>query len=320
MTAASYGGNRNFKPESKAPGIFAMNGAAGAIYPEDYNEAGSMWNHLERNNTDFYNFGFSIMFEPALYKAEFKYTGIKQFVNYPIPQPLFTRTSKMYPTYNTSIPDQFRIDQFKKEFDEKWIKTKDTMPEIITVIIPNDHGAGDRPEAGYPFKESYMADNDLAVGRIIEYLSRTPYWKNMLIVITEDDAQNGVDHIDAHRSVLMLVSPWVKRGYVGHVHYSFGSIFKTFWNVLDLPYLNQYDAGATDLSDFFTTVPNYTPYNALEVDSRVFNPQKALDPFDETFDWKSLEESPEMDNQKDMLRESKEEDAYRLENRQKKTN
>lgn len=319
-TAASYGGNRNFKPESKAPGIFAMNGAAGAIYPEDYNEAGSMWDHLERNQVSFYNFGFSIMFEPALYEAEFKYTGIKQFVNYPMPQPLFTRTSKMYPTYNTSIPDQFRIDQFKKEFDEKWVKSKDTMPEIVTVIIPNDHGAGDRPEAGYPFKESYMADNDLAVGRIVEYLSRTSYWKDMLIVITEDDAQNGVDHVDAHRSVLMLISPWVKRDYASHVHYSFGSIFKTFWNVLDLPYLNQYDASATDLSDFFTNTPNYKPYNAIEVDPRVFNPQKALDPFDEKFNWKSLNESPKMDNEGDMLRESKEQDEYRLENRKKEDN
>ncbi|WP_166965035.1 bifunctional YncE family protein/alkaline phosphatase family protein [Yeosuana marina] len=316
-TAASYGGNRNFKPKSKAPGIFAMNGAAGAVYPEDYNEAGSMWDHLERNHVDFYNFGFSIMFEPALYEADFKYTGIKQFVNYPMPQPLFTRTSKMYPTYNTSIPDQFRIDQFKKEFDEKWVKGKDSMPEMITVIIPNDHGAGDRPEAGYPFKESYMADNDLAVGRIVEYLSRTPYWKDMLIVVTEDDAQNGVDHVDAHRSVLMLISPWVKRDYVSHVHYSFGSLFKTFWNVLDLPYLNQYDASATDLSDFFTSTPDYKPYNAIEVDPRIFNPQKALDPFDEQFDWKSLNESPEMDNEEDMLRESKEEDRYRLENREK---
>jgi hypothetical protein len=317
-TAASYGGNRDFKSESKAPGIFAMNGAAGAIYPEDYNEAGSMWDHLERNAIRFYNFGFSIMFEPALYEAKFKYTGIKQFVNYPMPQPLFTRTSKTYPTYNTSIPDQFRIDQFEKEFDEKWVKGKEIMPELITVIIPNDHGAGDNPEAGYPFKESYMADNDLALGRIVEYLSRTPYWKDMLIVVTEDDAQNGVDHIDAHRSVLLLISPWVKREYASHLHYSFGSIFKTFWNVLGTPYLNQYDAGATDLSDFFTTIPNYKPYSALEVDPRVFNPQKALDPFDEKFDWKSLKESPEMDNEADMLRESKEQDEYRLENREKK--
>lgn len=317
-TSASYGGNRRFREDSKAPGIFAMNGAAGAIYPEDYNEAGSMWDHLERHNVSFYNFGFSIMFEPALYEDTYKYTGIKHYINYPVPQPLFERTSRTYPTYNMSIPDQFRIDQFVEEFDRKWMQGKDTMPELITVIIPNDHGASDRPEAGYPFRESYMADNDLAVGRIVEYLSHTPYWKNMLIVITEDDAQNGVDHIDAHRSVLMVISPWVKKDYVSHVHYSFGSLFKTFWNILGLPYLNQYDAGASDLSDFFTGKPDYSPYNALPVDARIFDPQKALDPLDEDFDWKSLEESPLIDNIEDMERESKEKDEYRLENREKK--
>jgi YVTN family beta-propeller protein len=317
-TAASYGGNRSFKADSNAPGVFAMNGAAGAIYPEDYNEAGSMWDHLERHQVDFFNFGFSVMFEPALYKAEYKYTGIHQYINYPMPQPLYNRSSRKYPTYNMAIPDQFRIDQFIKEFDEKWIETENTMPNFMTVIIPNDHGAGERPEAGYPFRESYMADNDLAVGRIVEYLSRTPYWDNMLIVITEDDAQNGVDHIDAHRSILMLISPYVKRDYVSKVHYSFGSIFKTFWNILGLPYLNQYDASANDLSDFFTDIPNYQPYSAIEVNKQMFDPQKALDPFDEKFDWKALEESPQIDNPVDMFKESKEQDEFRLENREKK--
>ncbi|MCB0611473.1 MAG: hypothetical protein KDD12_27365, partial [Lewinella sp.] len=228
------------------------------------------------------------------------------------------RTSKMYPTYNTAIPDQFRIDQFIREFDQKWMGGQDTMPQLITVIIPNDHGAGERPEAGYPFRESYMADNDLAVGRIVEYLSRTPYWKSMMIVITEDDAQNGVDHIDAHRSLLMVVSPWVKRDYVSHTHYSFGSLFKTFWNILGLPYLNQYDAGATDLADFFTDKPDFKPYNAIPADIRFFDPQMALDPFSEHFDWKAITESPEMDDVEDMMRESKEQDEYRLEDRERK--
>jgi YVTN family beta-propeller protein len=316
-TAASYGGNREFKFNSKAPGVYAMNGAAGAIYPEDYNEAGSMWDHLERNNIDFYNFGFSIMFEPGIYEEKFKYEGIHHYINYPLPQPIWDRTSKQYPTYNMAIPDQFRVDQFKKEFTEKWMNGQDTMPALMTVILPNDHGADDRPEAGYPFRESYMADNDLAVGRIVEFLSHTPYWENMLIVITEDDAQNGVDHVDAHRSILMLISPWVKKDYVSHVHYSFGSIFKTFWNILGLPYLNQYDAGANDLADFFTETPDFTPYNAIPVDAGIFDPQKALDPFDENFDWKALKESPVMDNKEDMLRESKEKDEFRLENREK---
>jgi len=210
-----------------------------------------------------------------------------------------------------AIPDQFRVDQFKKEFEERWMHGRDTMPSLLTVIIPNDHGANDRPEAGYPFRESYMADNDLAVGRIVEYLSHTPYWKTMLIVITEDDAQDGVDHVDAHRSLLMVISPWVKKDNVSHVHYSFGSIFKTFWNILGIPYLNQYDAGATDLAEFFTDTPDFTPYNAIPVDLRIFDPQKALTPFDEKFDWKALEESPVMDNKEDMIREREREDAIK---------
>ncbi len=304
-TPASYGGNRDYKPASKAPGSLGMNGSAGAIYPEDYNEPGSMWDHLERNKIDFFNFGFSVMFEPAFYDDSYKYTGIKQFANFPVPTPIFSRTSRQYATFNMAIPDQFRISQFIKEFEDKWMGDGKTMPQMLTVIIPNDHGANERPEAGYPFRESYMVDNDLAVGRIVEFLSHTPYWKNMAIVITEDDAQNGVDHIDAHRSLLIVVSPYVKKNYVSKVHYSFGSIFKTFWNILGLPYLNQYDAGATDLSDMFSGVPDFTPYTALAPDIRVFDPQKALSPLDEKFDWNSLKESPELDDPKEMVKEQK---------------
>jgi len=315
---ASYGGNRKYNPKSKAPGSLGMNGSAGAIYPEDYNEAGSMWDHLERNKVEFFNFGFGTMFEPAFYEESFKFTGVKHYVNFPVPLPMFSRTSKIYPTYNMAIPDQFRVHQFMKEFDDKWIKPKIEMPSIVTVIIPNDHGADERPEAGYPFRESYMADNDLAVGRIVEYLSHTPFWKNMAIVITEDDAQNGVDHIDAHRSVMMVISPYVKRNYVSKVHYSFGSIFKTFWNVLGMPYLNQYDAAANDFSDMFTATPDFTPYNAVSVDPLIFDPKKALTPLDEKFDWEAVKNSPLIDDVKDMQTDQKEKKEYRLEDQKRK--
>jgi YVTN family beta-propeller protein len=316
-TPANYGENRNYKEDSKAPGNLGLNGSAGAIYPEDYNEAGSMWDHLARHKVDYFNFGFSVMFEPADYKDTYKYGGIKHVANFPLPASLFTNTSYTYPTYNMAIPDQFRIEMFEKEFDEKWGAGKDAMPPLVTVIIPNDHGANERPDAGYPFRESYMADNDLAVGRIVEFLSHTHYWKNMAIVITEDDAQNGVDHVDAHRSLLMVISPYTKRNYISHNHYSFGSIFKTFWNVLGLPYLNQYDAGASDMADMFTHHPDFTPYFALPADTRIFDPQKALDPFDEKFDWKQLKKSPDIDNPEDMIRESKEQDEWRKEGREK---
>jgi YVTN family beta-propeller protein len=315
---ASYGGNREYKPASKAPGSLGMNGSAGAIYPEDYNESGSMWDHLERNKIEFFNFGFSVMFEPAFYDESYKQTGIKQFANFPVPAPIFSRTSRDYATYNMAIPDQYRVTQFMKEFEEKWMGGDSAMPQMLTVIVPNDHGANERPEAGYPFRESYMVDNDLAVGRIVEYLSHTPYWKSMAIVITEDDAQNGVDHIDAHRSVLMVVSPYAKRNYVSKVHYSFGSLFKTYWNILGLPYLNQYDAGATDLSDMFTGVPDFTPYIALPPDLRIFDPQKALSPLDAKFDWDAVKESPILDDPKEMIKDQKEKPEFRTEDQRKK--
>lgn len=294
--AAAYGGNRSMRWDSKAPGNLAFEGASGAIYPEDYNEAGSIWEHLDRNGVDFWNFGFGVMFAPHLSDDPAYQRGYVYAVNYPVPAPLFNKTSQTYPTYNMAIPDQFRIDKFIEEFEEKWGKGKAALPSVLTVIIGNDHGAGERPEAGYPFRESYMADNDLALGRLVEFLSRTPYWKNMAVVVTEDDAQGGVDHVDAHRSILMVISPYAKKDYIGHTHYSFGSIFKTFWHILGLPYLNQYDAGATDLYDLFETKPDLTPYNAIAPDLRLFNPEKAYDPLDAEFDWSALDEGPVLDD------------------------
>ena len=150
-----------------------------------------------------------------------------------------------------------------------------------------------------------MADNDLALGRLVEFLSRTPYWKNMAIVVTEDDAQGGADHIDAHRSLLMVISPYAQKGYVSHEHTSFGSIFKTFWNILGIPYLNQYDAGATDLADLFTSKPDDSPYQAIKPDLRLFDSEKAYSPLDNRFDWKALHQGPVLDDVKYIAEESR---------------
>jgi YVTN family beta-propeller protein len=309
---ASYGGQRNLKVDSKAPGKFAFTGAAGAIFPEDYNQHGSMWDHLYRNNIDFYNYGFGVEFDAGSFSdSTFKYGGVRYLVNYPTPGPLYDRTSRMFPTYNMAIPDQFRADIFMKEYKEKWLDKSIEPPRVLTLQLLNDHGARERAHAGYPFVHSYMADNDLALGRVVEFLSNTPYWKEMLIVVTEDDAQGGVDHIDAHRSLLLIISPYTKKNYVSHQHYSFGSIFKTFWNVLGIPYLNQYDAGATDLADAFTNKPDVTPFKALPIDPQLFDPQKALDPLDEKFEWEAAFSSPEMDNVQDMLEESRKQDKRR---------
>ncbi len=302
---AAYGGNRSFRWDSKAPGNFALEEASGAIYPEEYNEAGSMWEHLERNGKPFWNFGCGIMFAPHLSGSLDYPLGYGHAVNYPVPAPLFEQTSRIYPTYNMAIPDQFRIDKFIEEFEQKWIEGSETLPPVLTIIIGNDHGAGERPDAGFPYLESYMADNDLALGRLVAYLSQTPYWENMAIVVTEDDAQGGRDHIDAHRSLLMVLSPWAKPGYIGHQHYSFGSIFKTFWNILGIPYLNQYDAGATDLGDLFSPRIDPTPYQAIPIDPRLFDPEKAYDPLDERFDRAALKEGPKLDDEEYLRNEAK---------------
>jgi YVTN family beta-propeller protein len=305
---ASYGGGRQQKEESKAPGKFGMTGASGAIYPEDYNQHGSMWEHMHRNGIEFFNFGFGVEFDAGSFAdSTFKQGGVRYLVNYPLPGPLYARTSRIFPTYNMAIPDQYRADMFIKEINEKFIAQKNDLPSVLTLQLLNDHGASERAHAGFPFNHSYMSDNDLALGRVVEYLSHLPQWKNMMIVVTEDDAQGGRDHIDAHRSLLMVISPYAKRNFNSIKHYSFGSIFKTFWHVLGLPYLNQYDFGANDMSDCFTSTPDFTPYNALPVDIRIFDPQKALDPFDENFDWEALKQSPKLDDP-DEIQKAREKD------------
>jgi hypothetical protein len=295
--AESYGGGRDMKFGSSAPGVLAFVGASAAIYPEDYNEAGSIWDHFARHKVDYFNFGLSVQFAtPVEDDKRFKHTGTTHVINYPAPAELIEHTSRLFATYNTSIPDQFRADMFIKEYTERWAGEGKDFPSFVTVYLPNDHGAWERPEDGYPFRESYMADNDLALGRLVEFLSRTPFWPKMAIFVTEDDPQNGVDHVDAHRSILMVISPWAKKGWVSHVHSSFGSIIKTAWNILGLPCLNQYDGGASDLADMFAAAPDSSPYSALPPDPRIFDPQKALDPLDEKFNWKALLDSPLLDD------------------------
>jgi YVTN family beta-propeller protein len=310
-TPAAYGGGRQLRWPTTAPGMPAFVGSSAAIYPEDYNEAGSIWDHFDRHAIGYFNFGLGFEFAGGIEDASFRYTGIRIPFNYPMPGSLLEHTSRNFATFNTGVPDQFRVDMFIREFTERWLGEGKTMPAVITMMLPNDHGAGERPAAGYPFLESYMADNDLALGRVVEFLSHTPYWKDMAIIVTEDDPQGGADHIDAHRSILMVISPFARNGYVGKNHYSFGSIMKTFWNVLGIPCLNQYDFGATDLADLFTRTPDSTPYTVLPVDSRIFDPRLALDPSDPGFDWKALAASPRMDDVDDMQRMAAEKDERR---------
>ncbi|HEV3136353.1 MAG TPA: alkaline phosphatase family protein [Pirellulales bacterium] len=288
------------RPFSSAPGRRYVNGSSATVMPEDYNEAGALWEHLDRHKIPFFNFGFGTEIPMSMEEQIHKNTGVQLSVSFPLPKPLFDRTSRKYPTFNMNIPDQYRADIFEEEYRERWASGNEPFPRLITMVLPNDHMSGERPEAGYPFAESYVADNDLALGRVVHLLSRTPYWKNMLIIVTEDDPQGGRDHVDAHRSILLLIGPHVKRNYVSSGLMNFGSILKMIFTLLDLPYLNQFDATASLPRDFFTDKPNLDPYTMLPVDARIFDPAAALKPFDHGFDWKSLLESPEMDDPDDM--------------------
>lgn len=289
-------------PFSNAPGR-RFPGSTGSMDPEDYAEIGGLWEALERNQVSFYNFGEAN--ETAHVREEWNdtATGASHGVMVPMQNALFTRTSHNYAGYNTNIPDQFRLNQFESEFTKMWLQGKDSMPSLITIQLPNDHIAKERPEDGYPYRSSFMVDNDLALGRLLHFLSRTPYWKDMLVIITEDDPQGGVDHIDAHRSILMLAGPYVKRSYVSHTHANFGSILKVIYNILGIPYVNQYDATASLLQDFFTNTPDYTPYTLEMHDERLFDVTKAMKRYNRDIDWRKVMKGPDMDDVKDIKKE-----------------
>jgi hypothetical protein len=120
-----------------------------------------------------------------------------------------------------------------------------------------------------------VADNDLAVGRIVAFLSKTALWKDSALFVTEDDAQGGVDHVDAHRSILMIASPWVKAGSVSHEHTSMGSITRTMDELLGLGPMNLEDALAGEITGVFDSVPHLGPFVVRRSDVRVFNAAKA---------------------------------------------
>jgi len=192
-----------------------------------------------------------------------------------MPDPLFRHTSRNYPNYNMNIPDQFRATQLIAE-----LKGMPKLPRLLFIHLPNDHTASPRPQDGYPSIASYVADNDHALGRILEYLSARPEWRKMTVFITEDDAQGGVDSVDSHRTVLLLAGPYVKRGYVSHQNSSFPGMLKTVFRTLRIPPLNLYDAAARDLSDAFAAQPDFAPYRLLPADPSIFDPAKAREPKD----------------------------------------
>lgn len=269
-----------FKKDSTAPGRRYSMGSNGSMIPEDYPEAGSMWEHLARNRIRFRNYGEGFEFSGVMEDEDEHPTGAREVVNIPMPKALFENTDFGFPIFNMNIPDQYRAYWFMRDVEKQFLRGGKKFPSFINIAICNDHGADPKPAKGYPYLASWMADNDLALGRIVEFLSHTPYWKNMAIFVTQDDAGGEPDHVDAQRSVLLVISPWAKRGYVSHRHTTILSMHRTLYEIFGLPSLNMFDALASDFSDCFTTQPDFRPYNVVPVDRRIFDPEKAKDPKD----------------------------------------
>jgi DNA-binding beta-propeller fold protein YncE len=150
-------------------------------------------------------------------------------------------------------------DADKADYVATQIVDQKKFPPFVYVLLPNDHTQGTTP--GKPTPESMIADNDLGTGIIIDRISHSPWWASTAIFVVEDDPQVGSDHVDYHRSILLVASPWAKRGYVSSVHASYPSIFRTIEAILQVPPMNRYDALATPLWDAFAKTPDLTPYD-----------------------------------------------------------
>jgi len=161
-----------------------------------------------------------------------------------------------YAPYDLSIPDNERIDVWLEEFAR--FEKQGGLPQLNIIRLGNDHTAGTSP--GRPTPRAMVAENDLALGRLVEAISKSRFWPESAILVLEDDAQNGPDHVDAHRSVLLVASPWAKRGAVDSTLYTTSGVLRTIELVLGLPPMSQYDAAATPMFGAFATKPDTTPY------------------------------------------------------------
>jgi YVTN family beta-propeller protein len=205
------------------------------------NKGGFFWDHAKKAGVSFRSYGEFV----DNYKA-----------NIPVLEGNFC---KYFTGYNNSVMDTTRFYQWKRDFDSLLAINK--VPQFNSVRFSNDHTEGLR--LGRPTPYAHVADNDFAVGLFVEYLSKSPIWKETAIFIVEDDAQNGADHVDAHRSIAFVAGGFVKRGYVDHTMYSTSSALRTMELIVGIPPMSQYDAAATPMWRCFTSTPNLNSFNAL---------------------------------------------------------
>lgn len=146
------------------------------------------------------------------------------------------------------------------------------LPQFLRIDLPDDRQDPDAAK-GYPYEGSYVAENDFAAGKILERLSHSVSWRETVVFITETDAEGGVDHVDAHRTLLFAAGPYVRRNYVSHTNSSTPGLLKTIYALLNVPSLNLQDKTAAGLWDFFTDEPDFSPFSAIEADARIYTPK-----------------------------------------------
>jgi YVTN family beta-propeller protein len=213
--------------------------------------SGYLWNLADRAGITYRNYGEFVNQpeDPA---------GVNDSAYLPTKASLAAHTNRAYPGWSMQIPDQVRVEVWLKEFQEFVRAGK--MPALELVRLPNDHTSG--ATGGRPTPRAYMADNDLALGRLVEALSKSPFWKNTVVFVLEDDAQDGPDHVDSHRSPLLVISPY-NREKVIHRFANTTDVVATIEDILGLGRMSQFDHYGRPLREIWETTPDLTPYSAL---------------------------------------------------------
>ncbi|MDP9201069.1 MAG: SMP-30/gluconolactonase/LRE family protein [Gemmatimonadota bacterium] len=226
----------------------------GVLADDDVSEpsSGYLWNLADHAGITYRNYG-EFVDEPD------EPTGLPAPAYTATKPSLRAHTNSAYPGWSLQVPDQVRADIWLKEFQEFVRAGK--LPALEFVRLPNDHTSGAR--AGSPTPRAYMADNDLALGRIIEALTKSPFWKSTVVFVLEDDAQDGPDHVDSHRSPLLVISPY-NRGKVFHRFANTTDVLATIEDILGLGRMSQFDHYGRPLREIWETTPDLTAYVALK--------------------------------------------------------
>jgi YVTN family beta-propeller protein len=221
-------------------------GGRGGDYPGEgsrkiaNNKNGFLWDNCRRNGVS--------------YRTYAEFMGEKK-PNIPVLKGHFC---SHYSSWDLGIRDTVRFSQWKRDFDS--LLAADALPQFNSLRFGNDHTEGLSLNRPTPF--AHVADNDLAVGLFVDYLSHSRVWKSSLVIIVEDDAQNGPDHVDAHRSTAYLAGGFVKQGFIDHTAYTTTSLLRTIELILGLPPMTQYDASSTPLWRCMNNTPDHPPFSA----------------------------------------------------------